>query len=613
MAVARKTGGTGRKVSKRPASDVLSQADVISRLHERNRGEGVLHACSVADYSRLLAAEKITAVFTDLDETLWKGTIAEGQRPLLNKRYYDFLKSLHAKGVQLFVVSKNDEADVLRAFKALGIPEDLFTAVIANWDPKYLNIERVLRCTQLRPETVVFVDDNPLERSEVGSKLPEVHCVDARDWKALRENKYLARKKKQTAFEINERKNRYKTALLAESARSQTSDDEEFYRSLKRELSIGLVAADNLDRVTRLLVETHRINFNPGKFAVYDDALDYLHGRLNAGDCLYAVSARESGVSLGLTGALLVRRQGARAQITDGTFSCGIIGRDFEQKSILALVEKLRAQRVESLEVFVTLTSTNARVRKILGELDFSEERQGDCKAIYSLDLRGYSPANSFDWIEVSPSPPEFSYLGHPSVISFFERRVKPLFKRESKVLNVGSARGEVLGLLEEGARNAFYEFLSSRRIDYTKVDLQFYLEEGNIVADAEDLRGVISSNSQGVVMAVELLEHTEHFWKVLSEMVRACKVGGYIFISVPSNDFPKHEYPVDLWRIGPQTLSSFFPQPFFKTIALETEGKLGLPRRTIVLVQKLEHHEPTFGCPSNGKTDWRTGLTIFP
>ena len=66
-------------------------------------------------------AEKITAIITDLDNTLWKGILAEKQNLKLNKDYYEFLKSLYKKGIQLFVVSKNDEPDVLNSFNNCSI------------------------------------------------------------------------------------------------------------------------------------------------------------------------------------------------------------------------------------------------------------------------------------------------------------------------------------------------------------------------------------------------------------------------------------------------------------------------------------------------------------
>ncbi len=561
----------------------------------------------------LKTVEKIAAVITDLDETLWSGILAEKQTITLKKDYYAALEKLYKKGVQLFVVSKNDLPDVKTAFVNLGINSSIFTSVIANWDPKYLNIERLIHNTELRPETVLFVDDSNLERSEVRAKIPKIHCIDAIDWQAILDIPYLKNKKEQRATEITERVNRYRTAIMAsEQKEKHNGNDIDFYRSLKRELAIGAISADNLDRFTHLLVDTHRINFNPSKFAVYDEALDYLYARLNQGNKLFAISTKENGISLGFTGALVVDIEQTKATLTDGTFSCGIIGRDFEQKSILALIELLKKQGIEELEALVTPTSTNKRVREVFEDLGFTEKNRTENQITFSVKFKNYIPKKTFDWIQILSTPPELDYTGHPAVIKAFESYVKPLIKPNFKVINLGSAQGEVLGYLQKEVREEFYKFLAQNKAEYTKIDLEFYPEEQNLVGNAEDLSQLVKTESQDLVMAVELLEHTEHFWRVINEIIRVCKVGGYIFITVPSFNYAKHEYPIDLWRIGPKTLSSFFPKTHFKLVKLEKEGKKEVPRRTIILVKKMSAFDAYYSQPAGGKVNWETGLTIF-
>ncbi len=587
--------------------------DISAAIRASKRGPD-RNSAAFNDDSRLVVnAGKITTLITDLDRTLWEGVLAEKQKVRVNDEYYDFLRSLHRKGITVFAVSKNDEEEVNAAFDRLAIDKGLFTAVIANWDPKYLTIERLVQCTGLRPETVVLVDDNPLERTEVKARTPQIYCIDSSNWDVLRGVPYIMRRRNQASSEIRSRANRYKTAIYASDSRLRAADDAEFYRGLKREISIGQIGVDDIGRYTRLLVETHRINFNPGKFAEYGAALEYLHERLNAGDRLFAISTKERGMSLGLTGALVVHHENGRARITDGTFSCGIIGRDFEQRSILALIEILKREAVATLEVCVTPTGTNKRMKDILVSLGFSEERQEDGKIIYSMDITHYAPKETYGWIALSTEAPELDYEGHPAVIGFFDAHVKPLIRERSNLVNIGSSRGEVLGFLQDDVREEFDRFLAARKANYLKIDKIAYPGEDNIVADAEDLKGIVPNRSQDLVMAVELLEHTEHFWLVINEMNRIAKQDGLIFLTVPSFNYPKHEYPIDLWRIGPETISKFFPPAYFETLRLETEGMEKSPRRTMILVRKLKDGSPEQGMPEGGRTNWKTGLTLFP
>ena len=561
---------------------------------------------------KLLKTDKIKAVITDLDNTLWSGILAEKQKLVLNKKYYEFLKYLYKIGIQIIVVSKNDQPDVLDTFKKLRVDHEFFTLIVSNWDPKYLNIEKIITQANFRPETVIFIDDNPFERTEVQTKISGIHTIDVADWALLKKHPYIRKQTEQTAHEIQTRVNRYKTAFRIKEINGEAKDNIEFLHKLNREISVGEIDVDNLDRFTRLFVETHRINFNPEKFSDYNKALDYLHKQLNEGHKLFAISTREGGYSLGLTGALVVNVENNKAKITDGTFSCGIIGRDFEQKSLLVIIEKLQKIGIKTVEANVTLTGTNKRVQECLEELGFFEKIRQKNIIVYSLDLNNYVPPKKYEWIKLLTTPPELDYTGHPAVISFFEKNVKPLISKNRNVINLGSSRGEVLGHLQKNVREDFYDFLEQRQVKYKKIDQEYYPDEQNIVANAENIKEIVDNESQNLVIAVELLEHTEHFWNIINETIRICKVGGYIFITCPSFNYPKHEYPIDLWRIGSKTLSGFFPKPYFKIVKIEKEGDKKIPRRILILVQKQISFSANYNLPESGKTNWRTGLTIF-
>jgi len=70
-----------------------------------------------------------------------------------------------------------------------------------------------------------------------------------------------------------------------------------------------------------------------------------------------------------------------------------------------------------------------------------------------------------------------------------------------------------------------------------------------DIVADAHDLH-MIADNSADGVFTSSVLEHVRDPWKVVAEMERILKPGGYVFISVPFM-FPYHADPDDFWRMS--------------------------------------------------------------
>ena len=144
----------------------------------------------------LFSTEKVKVLISDLDNTLRQGILDEkkdGETVILNKNYYEYIKDLHDRGIQIFIASKNSKDEVLKQFKQLHIDPNIFTKVIANREPKYLNIKNLLHQLEgVKPEQVIFVDDNQLEREEVEKAIPNIHTIDYLDRELLKKIPYLA-------------------------------------------------------------------------------------------------------------------------------------------------------------------------------------------------------------------------------------------------------------------------------------------------------------------------------------------------------------------------------------------------------------------------------------
>jgi hypothetical protein len=60
-----------------------------------------------------------------------------------------------------------------------------------------------------------------------------------------------------------------------------------------------------------------------------------------------------------------------------------------------------------------------------------------------------------------------------------------------------------------------------------------------------------------GTVIALNLFEHVEHFWRGFDEMQRILRADGLLFISCPF-DLHIHDYPKDYWRFTPDPRASW-------------------------------------------------------
>ena len=132
------------------------------------------------------AAKKLLVL--DLDDTLWGGIVGDagwenlrlGGHDPQGESFADFqraIKNLKRRGVVLALVSKNEESVALEAIRnhpEMVLKEDDFVGWRINWTDKARNIAELATELNLGLQSVVFIDDNPVERARVREALPEV-------------------------------------------------------------------------------------------------------------------------------------------------------------------------------------------------------------------------------------------------------------------------------------------------------------------------------------------------------------------------------------------------------------------------------------------------------
>ena len=142
------------------------------------------------ELERILDAQFVArkkCLLLDLDNTLWGGVIGEdGIKGIQlsetgeGARYRDFqlrIQELGQMGVILGIVSKNNEADALRCSRGTSTwccGKDDFATMKINWSAKAQNIAEVAQDLDIGMDSVVFIDDNPVEREAIRTALPEV-------------------------------------------------------------------------------------------------------------------------------------------------------------------------------------------------------------------------------------------------------------------------------------------------------------------------------------------------------------------------------------------------------------------------------------------------------
>jgi FkbH-like protein len=93
--------------------------------------------------------------------------------------YQQFVASLAGAGVMIAVASKNDPAMVERAFgrKDLLLAKDDIFPFETHWSRKSESVSRILSTWNVSADSVVFIDDSPMEVAEVQASFPNMECI----------------------------------------------------------------------------------------------------------------------------------------------------------------------------------------------------------------------------------------------------------------------------------------------------------------------------------------------------------------------------------------------------------------------------------------------------
>ena len=147
------------------------------------------HAECLASQAACLMLEPapMKGLITDLDDTLWRGILGETGpdgvswqgKAQVHGLYQQMLAALAESGALLAVASKNDPVLVDECLRRsdLLISPDRFFPVQAHWNAKSGSVSAILRVWNIGADSVVFVDDSPLELAEVQAAHPGITCL----------------------------------------------------------------------------------------------------------------------------------------------------------------------------------------------------------------------------------------------------------------------------------------------------------------------------------------------------------------------------------------------------------------------------------------------------
>ena len=301
----------------------------------------------------------------DCDNVLWGGILSEdGIENLklggsgLGRVYQDFQRfvlSLYYHGVILAVCSKNDLPDVLRMFNEhseMILREEHIACFQVNWEDKPSNIQKIAEKLNISLDSMVFVDDSPVEIEAVKAMLPEVTTILFKRDMDYEQFSCFNLKSNISIANIDKRTETYRTNGFREELKAKYTDYADYIAALEIKMDIHEAAPIGFSRISELTQRTNKCT-NGRRYTVTE-----IKERINSATVkLYSVSVSDCFSDLGLVGVIEVEGDA----LTLFSLSCRALGREVEEKMMEFISDKYQIQKIEFKS-----TSKNVALKTLL-------------------------------------------------------------------------------------------------------------------------------------------------------------------------------------------------------------------------------------------------------
>lgn len=310
-------------------------------------------------------------IILDLDNTLWGGIIGEDglggiELSLSGKgagfiAFQQALLDLYNRGIILAINSRNNFEDaikVIRSHPNMILKENNFAAIRINWNDKASNVAELAKEINIGLDSMVFLDDDPMNRALVKEMLPKVEVPELpknpSDYaRFLISLPYFS--SGAVTDEDKMRGNLYVTERLRKEAEKTFTNKKQFLKNLGLELEVYTDDPSSIARLAQLTGKTNQFNVNKQPLTekeivklIRSPKYKVFHGRAvdrfgDHGIIIFAVA----------------ENKGDLWNISSFLMSCRVIGRGIEEAFLASLGKIAKGAKAKKISIKFIPTEKN--------------------------------------------------------------------------------------------------------------------------------------------------------------------------------------------------------------------------------------------------------------
>lgn len=470
----------------------------------------------------MIDIKTIKLIVWDLDDTFWKGTLSEGGATSIAKNI-QLVKDATDAGIINSICSKNEPAPTIAHLKELGI-WDYFVFASINWDNKGARLAHMIDSMALRPQNVLFIDDNVHNLQEAKHHLPLLQIAEPEVISELI-IQVAALPKKDIA---HKRLKQYKVLEEKAEAAKTFDSNEQFLYSSDIRVTMHTDCENQVERLHDLIMRSNQLNFTKKRISE-EELRSLIADKDNR--CGY-VSVTDKYGDYGIVGFYALRNGKAEHFV----FSCRTMGQMIEQW-VYAQLGFPQLEVVGEVRTQLNTIDCPGWINQDIVSDDIKNERQKDVGSCKILVKGPCDLSNSLSYIHSSGNiVSEFTYVDN-----------------RGKVIDTYNHSAHIRGLQE-----------------YSEADNQMLLADCPYI-DPAMLHGTFFTGNYDVIFLSSLLESSYNVYRRKGTNVRVVMNSYNNYLESDETFLSKYEL---LGMTSPEEYRQFL-----------TDCLSWLPKKTVICV----------------------------
>jgi FkbH-like protein len=344
-------------------------------------------------YIKPLTGINRKCIVVDLDNTLWGGVVGEDgfegielgpKAPgIAYVELQRHLLSLWQRGIILAINSKNNPDDALKVIREhpyMVLREENFASIKINWSDKISNMRQIAEELNIGLDSIVYLDDDPINRELMRKALPEILTVELPRDPAVYAHAVMGLTDLNVLTITDEDIKRGQMYLQQKRRRefeketAGTTNLEDFLSQLGIRIKIKKADQFTIPRIAQLISKTNQFNLTTHRYQEEDIRKFSQDNNMIVG----CAQVEDKYGDNGITAAFIIKKDKDHSEWTIDTFllSCRVMGRGVEKAIMAFILNEAKKEGITRLKGQYVPTKKNKPCEEFLSSCGF--QRQGD-------------------------------------------------------------------------------------------------------------------------------------------------------------------------------------------------------------------------------------------